>query len=139
MENGTLGQDQYDAFTARSLRRSRNYNALQSRLLMQTQPLQRLVRQEGSSNQTGTTITNVGRSLTTKVTAPIAARVAVAVNKYGEVDKTMSLVNGIMGNSEQQAKIQNDAMSELASNSTFGMSDATEASLNFARAGLTSE
>ena len=44
----------------------------------------------------------------------------------------MTLVNETMGNSEKQAKLLNDAMSEAASNSTFGMSDAANASLNFA-------
>ena len=51
----------------------------------------------------------------------------------------MTLVNETMGNSEKQAKLLNDAMSEAASNSTFGMSDAANASLNFARAGLDTE
>ena len=139
MENGTLGRDKYDA--------------LQREIIETEQELQRLAKQAADANTAltkigdagrkleavGTTVTNVGRGLTRKVTAPIAAGAAVAVNKYAEVDKTMTLVNETMGNSEKQAKMLNDAMSEAASNSTFGMSDAANASLNFARAGLDAE
>lgn len=112
MENGTLGRDKYDA--------------LQREIIETEQGLQRLARQAADANTAltkigdagrkleavGTTVTNVGRGLTRKVTSPIAAGAAVAVNKYAEVDKTMTLVNETMGNSEKQAKMLNDAMSE---------------------------
>ena len=114
MENGTLGRgrDKYDA--------------LQREIIETEQELQRLARQAADANTAltkigdagrkleavGTTVTNVGRGLTRKVTSPIAAVAAVAVNKYAEVDKTMTLVNETMGNSEKQAKMLNDAMSE---------------------------
>ena len=139
LENGDLGQDKYDA--------------LQREIIETEQELERLEREAANANEVltkignagrklesvGTTVANVGKDLTTKVTAPLAAGAAVAVNKYAEVDKTMALVNQTMGNSEKQAKLLNTAMSEAAANSTFGMSDAATASLNFARAGLTAE
>ena len=77
-----------------------------------------------------------GKDLTMKVTAPIVAAGTVAVKNFAEVDKTMTLANQTMGNTAEEAELLDRAMSEAASNSTFGMNDAAQAVLNFARAGL---
>lgn len=90
-------------------------------------------------SEIGQKISEVGKTLTTHVSAPIAALGVVAAKSFAEVDKTMHLVNATMGNTAEQAEMLNDAMKEAASNSTFGMSEAAEATLNFARAGLTAE
>lgn len=87
----------------------------------------------------GDKISSVGQSLTTTVTLPIVAAGTAAVTSFAEVDKTMTLANQTMGNSAEQASLLNKAMEEAASNSTFGMNDAAQASLNFARAGLDAE
>lgn len=84
----------------------------------------------------GRSVSAVGDQLTTRVTLPLAAAGTVAAKKFAEVDKTMQLTNATMGNTEEEAKLINDAMKEAAANSTFGMNDAATASLNFARAGL---
>lgn len=87
----------------------------------------------------GQKMSDVGKTLTTYVTLPIAAAGAKAVKSFAEVDKTMQLANKTMGNTAEEAKMLDKAMSEAAANSTFGMSDAAQASLNFARAGLDAE
>lgn len=87
----------------------------------------------------GDKISSVGQSLTTTVTLPIVAAGTAAVTSFAEVDKTMTLANQTMGNTAEQASLLNKAMEEAASNSTFGMNDAAQASLNFARAGLDAE
>lgn len=87
----------------------------------------------------GNKIADVGTSLTTKVTVPIVAAGTAAVSKFAEVDKTMALTNKTMNNSAEQADLLNKAMESAASNSIFGMNDAANATLNFARAGLTAE
>lgn len=87
----------------------------------------------------GDKISSVGQSLTTTVTLPIVAAGTAAVSSFAEVDKTMTLANQTMGNTAEQASLLNRAMEEAASNSTFGMNDAAQASLNFARAGLKAE
>lgn len=87
----------------------------------------------------GDKISSVGQSLTTTVTLPIVAAGTAAVTSFAEVDKTMTLANQTMGNTAEQASLLNRAMEEAASNSTFGMNDAAQASLNFARAGLKAE
>ena len=81
----------------------------------------------------------VGKTLTTHVTVPLVAVGTVGVKKFAEVDKTMQLTNATMGNSADQAEMLSKAMKDAASKSTFGMSDAANATLNFARAGLTAE
>lgn len=87
----------------------------------------------------GKKITNVGNTLTRDLTVPIVTAAGVCVSKFAEVDKTMTLTNQTMGNSVEQADLLNKAMQDAASNSTFGMNDAAQASLNFARAGLKAE
>ena len=84
----------------------------------------------------GDKMTEVGKNLTTKVTLPLAAVGTVAAKKFAEVDKTMQLTNSTMGNSAQEAELLNKAMKSAAASSTYGMSDAATATLNFARAGL---
>ena len=89
--------------------------------------------------QIGAKMTAVGKDLTTKVTLPLAAVGTVAAKKFAEVDKTMQLTNSTMANSAAEAELLNKAMKSAAASSTYGMSDAATATLNFARAGLSAE
>lgn len=89
--------------------------------------------------EVGDKISSVGSRLTTTFTVPIVAAGAKATMSFAEVDKTMQLTNATMGNTADEANLLNDAMEKAASNSTFGMSDAANATLNFARAGLTAK
>lgn len=89
--------------------------------------------------QIGDKMTKVGKNLTMKVTAPLAAVGTVAATKFAEVDKTMQLTNSTMGNTAEQAELLNKAMKSAAASSTYGMNDAATATLNFARAGLSAE
>lgn len=89
--------------------------------------------------QIGDKMTAVGKNLTTKVTLPLAAVGTVAAKKFAEVDKTMQLTNSTMGNTEEEAQLLNKAMKTAAASSTYGMSDAATATLNFARAGLSAQ
>ena len=91
---------------------------------------------EEQFKKVGEKLTTFGKDLTTKVSVPLAAIGAVSVKGFAEVDKTMQLTNKTMQNSETEAGLLNKAMKEAAANSTYGMSDAATATLNFARAGL---
>ena len=84
----------------------------------------------------GRSVTRVGDTLSTRVTLPLVGAGTIAAKKFAEVDKTMQLTNATMSNTEAEANQINTAMKEAAANSTFGMKDAAQASLNFARAGL---
>ena len=82
---------------------------------------------------------DVGKKLTKYVTVPLVGAGTVGVKKFADVDKTMQLTNKTMGNTAEQAEMLNHAMKDAAANSTFGMTDAATATLNFARAGLDAE
>lgn len=84
----------------------------------------------------GDNISGIGNDLTTKLTLPIVGMAGVATAKFAEVDKTMTLTNATMKNTEEEAQLLDSAMKDAAANSTFGMNDAAQATLNFARAGL---
>ena len=87
----------------------------------------------------GTKIAGVGDKLTMRLTMPLALLGAKTVKSFAEVDKTMTLTNSTMGNTAEQADLLTNAMKDAAANSTYGMSDAATATLNFARAGLSAE
>ena len=70
--------------------------------------------------QIGAKMTEMGKNLTMKVTLPLAAAGAVAVNKFAEVDKIMQLTNSTMGNSAEEAELLNKAMKSAAASSTYG-------------------
>lgn len=89
--------------------------------------------------QIGDKMTAVGKQMTTKVTVPLAMAGTLAAKKFAEVDKTMQLTNSTMNNSTEEAQLLNQAMKDAAASSTYGMSDAATATLNFARAGLSAE
>ena len=84
----------------------------------------------------GGKLTSFGTKLTTAVTLPLAAVGTKGVKSFAEVSKTMQLTNETMKNTEKEAGLLSKAMKDAAANSTFGMTDAATATLNFARAGL---
>jgi len=88
---------------------------------------------------TGKAISNVGSTLTTGVTLPIVAAGTAAVNNFANVDKSLRLVQQTMHSTDEEAALLENALQNAAANSVFGMSDAAEASLNFARAGFTAQ
>ena len=89
--------------------------------------------------EVGKKMQSAGKTMSMYVTTPLAAIGTVAAQKFADVDKTMQLTNATMGNTAEQAELLDKAMKDAAANSTFGMSDAATATLNFARAGLTAE
>ncbi len=108
-----------------------------------TTPLQESTRQLSKAGKEiekmGKSITNTGATLTKSITVPLVGAGTVAVTKFAEVDKTMTLVNETMQNTTEEAALLNKAMQDAAMNSTFGMSDAATAALNFARGGWDAE
>lgn len=87
----------------------------------------------------GTSLERLGGKLTTNLTVPIVTAGGIAISKFAEVDKTMTLTNETMGNTAEEANLISQAMKDAAANSVYGMDEAATASLNFARAGLSAE
>ena len=90
----------------------------------------------GKMQTVGKAVSAVGDKLTKSLTLPLVAAGTAAAKSFADVDKVMQLTNKTMGNTADQAEMLNKAMQEAAANSTFGMSEAADATLNFARAGL---
>lgn len=86
--------------------------------------------------KTGESISNFGTKLTAGVTLPLAAIGTASFKSFGEVDKTLRLVGETMGSTAEEAELLESAIKTAAANSTFGMQDAADASLNFARQGF---
>lgn len=92
--------------------------------------------------QLGTKISQVGDNLMrtgaqmSLISAPLLLFGKTAVTSYNDVNKEMRLIQQTMGSTAKEADMLNSAIEKAASNSTFGMQEATDAALNFARAGF---
>lgn len=84
----------------------------------------------------GNSISAVGGSLTKTVTAPIAAMGTAAVLNFGEVDKSLKLVESTMGKTKWATADLEGAIKKAATSSTFTMNETADAALNFARQGF---
>lgn len=78
----------------------------------------------------------IGGTLTKSITVPVVAAATASVKNFSEVDKTMRLVKKTMGDTAWASGDLEKAMKSAASNSVFGMNDAANAALNFARQGF---
>lgn len=137
LANGEISQGQFDALQAEIAATTEELKALEREYAnFGSVGAQHVAAVGAKLEEMGSKIATVGDKLTMGLTLPLAALGTAAVKNFAETDKTMQLVNSTMGNSTDEATLLNNAMKEAAANSTFGMSDAATASLNFARAGL---
>ena len=140
LKDGTVSKDQYDALQREITETEQKLKSLEQEYKnFGSVQAQQVAAAGEKMKELGGKIEGVGKGLTTHVTLPLAAVGAAGVKNFAEVDKTMQLTNKTMGNTAEQAELLDRAMKEAAANSTFGMGDAANATLNFARAGLTAE
>jgi TP901 family phage tail tape measure protein len=143
LENGDLGQDKYDALqreiaeTEQKLKglekESRNFGSVSS---------QKIAAAGEKVKSVGDKMADAGTKMTVGFTAPVVAGATAAVNSYGNVDKQFNLVKQTMGstaNSAEDFKGLWNQIGESAKSSVFGMQDAADATLNFARQGFTAK
>ena len=143
LESGDLGQDKYDALqreiaeTEQKLKslekESKNFGSVSS---------QRIAAAGEKVKSVGEKMTDAGTKMTVGFTAPVVAGATAAVNSYGNVDKQFNLVKQTMGstaNSAEDFKGLWNQIGESAKSSVFGMQDAADATLNFARQGFTAK
>lgn len=140
LESGDIGQEQYDALQREIIETEQKLESLEKEYKnFGSVQAQEVAAAGAKMQELGGSIAGVGKGLTTAVTLPLVAVGTLGAKSFAEVDKTMQLTNKTMGNTEEQAQLLSKAMKEAAAASTFGMSDAATATLNFARAGLTAE
>ena len=140
LTEGKMSKDQYDALQREIAETEQSLKSLEEEYKKFGSVQAQQVAAAGEKmKEFGGKVESVGKGLTTHVTLPLAAVGAAGVKNFAEVDKTMQLTNKTMGNTAEQAELLDRAMKEAAANSTFGMGDAANATLNFARAGLNAE
>lgn len=139
VREGKVGTDEYDALQREIVETEQKLKGLTQEMRnFGSVSAQKIAVAGEKVKSVGDSMTNMGQKLM-PVTAALTAAGTVSVSKFAEVDKTMTLANQTMGNTKEQADLLNKAMKDAAMNSTFGMNDAAQASLNFARAGLSAE
>lgn len=84
----------------------------------------------------GEGISSVGTKMTAAVTAPLVGVGVASASEFGEVDKSLKLVQQTMRSTDAEAKVLESSIKTAASNSVYGMQDAADAALNFARQGF---
>lgn len=89
-----------------------------------------------SVEKVGEGITGVGTKMTAAVTAPLVGLGVASASEFGEVDKSLKLVQQTMGSTDAEAKVLEGSIKSAASNSVYGMQDAADAALNYARQGF---
>ena len=136
LKNGTISQEQYDGLQREIAETEQKLKDLETAANQSATALQKIAATGDKLKSVGDSVSGVGKSLTTHVTLPLAAAGAAGVKSFAEVDKTMQLANKTMGNTAAEAEMVDKAMTTAAANSTYGVSDAANAMLNFARAGL---
>lgn len=112
-----------------------------------TSPLQRSIEQMTNCSKNavkigrdvekfGSKISNVGMVATAAVTTPLVGLGIKSTQAFGQVDENLRLIQQTMGSTDEEAKMLEAAVKKAAEGSVFGMSDAAEATLNYARAGF---
>ncbi len=84
----------------------------------------------------GEGISGLGTKATAAVTMPLIGLAATSATEFGNVDKSLKLVQQTMGSTDEEAKGLETAIKSAAANSVYGMQDAADAALNFARQGF---
>lgn len=84
----------------------------------------------------GNGISSLGTKATVAVTMPLVGLAAASATEFGSVDKSLKLVQQTMGANAAEAKGLESAIKSAAANSVYGMQDAADAALNFARQGF---
>ena len=140
LKDGTISKDQYDALQREIEETEQDLKSLEQEYKnFGSVQAQQVAAAGEKMKEFGGKVESAGKTLTTHVMLPLAAVGAAGVASFAEVDKTMQLTNKTMGNTSEEAEMLNKAMKEAAANFTFGMRDAANATLNFARAGLDAE
>lgn len=137
LADGTISQNQYDALQREIVETEQDLKNLEQEYKnFGSVQAQQVAAAGEKMKEFGGKVESAGKGLTTHVTLPLAAVGAAGAASFAEVDKTMQLTNKTMNNTSEEAEMLNKAMKSAAANSTYGMKDAANATLNFARAGL---
>lgn len=115
LENGELGQDKYDALQREIIETENNLKALEEEAKKVPSALSVSIKEAGDKiKEVGAKTTEVGKGLSTHVTAPIVAMGAASISAFNEVDKGMDIITQKTGASGKALKEMQDSMKNLA-------------------------
>lgn len=143
LANGDMSQSQYDALQREIVATEQDLKSLTKEYEnFGSVTAQKLATTGEKVKSVGDTLSSAGTKMTVGFTAPVVAGATAAVNAYGDVGKQFNLVKQTMGNTANSAKDFKglwDQMGTSAKESVYGMQDAADATLNFARQGFTAK
>lgn len=115
LENGELGQDKYDALQREIIETENSLKALEEEAKKVPSALSVSMKEAGDKiKAVGDKTTEVGKGLSTHVTAPIVAMGAASLAAFNEVDKGMDVITQKTGASGKVLKEMQDSMKNLA-------------------------
>ena len=139
LEEGTLGQDKYDALQREIEETEQALKQLESQVSTTYAKLEKIDETGKKFKETGDKIAGVGKDLTMKVTAPIVGLGAAAVKTTADFDAQMSKVQAISGATGEEFDDLRAKAREMGAKTKFSASEAGEAFEYMAMAGWKTE
>ncbi|MBQ9250785.1 MAG: phage tail tape measure protein, partial [Oscillospiraceae bacterium] len=127
LENGTLGQDKYDALQREIEETEQALRNLESQVSTTYAALEKIDETGKKFEKAGDTLAGVGKTLTTTVTGPVVALGTAAVKTTADFDAQMSKVQAISGATGEDLQALRDKAREMGAKTKFSATEAGEA------------
>ena len=135
LANGDISQEQYDALQREIIETEQELQNLQREAEASSTALAKLGQAGEMLENAGGKIADVGKTLTTHVTVPIAAAGTAAVKTAADFDAAMSKVAAISGATGDELDALRDKAREMGAKTKFSASEAADAMNYMAMAG----
>ena len=135
LANGEISQEQYDALQREIIETEQELRNLETEAGKASDSLKQIGEAGEILQNVGDKIFDVGATLTTKVTVPIAAAGTAAVKTASDFDSAMSKVAAVSGATGDDLEKLRDKAREMGSKTKFSASEAAEAMNYMAMAG----
>ena len=135
LANGDISQEQYDALQREIIETEQELQNLQCEAEASSTALAKLGQAGEMLEKAGDKIADVGTTLTTHVTVPIAAAGTAAVKTAADFDYAMSKVAAVSGATGDELDALRDKAREMGAKTKFSASEAADAMNYMAMAG----
>ena len=135
LANGDISQEQYDALQREIIETEQELQNLQREAEASSTALAKLGQAGEMLEKAGDKIADVGTTLTTHVTVPIAAAGTAAVKTAADFDSAMSKVAAVSGATGDELDALRDKAREMGAKTKFSASEAADAMNYMAMAG----
>lgn len=138
LENGTLGQDKYDALQREIVETEQELRRLQEEAATTSTALAKIEEVGGKLESVGNSIAGVGKKVSVASTAVTGLGIA-AVKTAADFDSAMSQVAAVSGATGDELQALRDKAREMGEKTKFSASEAAEAMNYMAMAGWKTE